>query len=85
MTHELYDFYDLFDFYDLYELHDFYDLHLDSEGIMKLWFYFPVHYDFVSISEAYEIGPSVDDQAVSLSDDGTTIIIEPYNQTEPAL
>ena len=30
-------------------------------------------------------GPSVDDQAVSLSDDGTTIIIEPYNQTEPAL
>jgi hypothetical protein len=30
-------------------------------------------------------GPSVDDQAVSLSDDGTTIIIEPYNQNEPAL
>ena len=55
MTHELYDFYDLFDFYDFYELHDFYDLHLASEGIMKLWFYFPVHYDFVSISEAYKI------------------------------
>jgi hypothetical protein len=32
-----------------------------------------------------DFGPSVDDQAVSLSDDGTTIIIEPYNQTEPAL
>ena len=32
-----------------------------------------------------DFGPSVDDQAVSLSDDGTTIIIEPHNQTEPAL
>ena len=36
-------------------------------------------------SGLFSIGPSVDDQAVSLSDDGTTIIIEPYNQTEPAL
>ena len=32
-----------------------------------------------------KIGPSVDDQAVSLSHDGTTIIIDTYNRTLPAL
>ena len=36
---------------------------------------------YLSSTIQYDIGPSVDDQAVSLSDDGTTIIIDFFSSS----
>ena len=70
----------------------------DQNVYLMLWVFYYILYFFPTCLAMFDeknrrlhivwsstvIGPSVHDQAVSLSDDGTTIIIDTYNRTLPA-